>query len=163
MALHPEMQAKAQAEIDAVIGNSRLPTISDRAHLPYVNAVINEILRYGDIVPQGVPHRMRTDDVHEGYLIPKDSWIITNIWCVKRKRSNMSLSHLLTLCILLGSCPVTHARTSTQKRLTQRVSWVVGLRLTRARTSSALDDGSALAGSSQITSSSWRVRWCLPP
>lgn len=82
MTLYPEVQARAQAELDAVVGPHRLPTLDDRAELPYVNAVIDEVLRYGDIVPQGVPHKVRAEDVHEGYLIPKGAWVISNIWCV---------------------------------------------------------------------------------
>lgn len=35
MTLHPEVQRKAQAEIDAVIGNDRLPNFEDREDLPY--------------------------------------------------------------------------------------------------------------------------------
>jgi cytochrome P450 len=80
MTLHPDIQAKAQAEIDAVVGNSRLPTISDRPHLPYVNALVSELLRLGTVLPQGAPHTVREDDMHEGYFIPKNSIIIANIW-----------------------------------------------------------------------------------
>lgn len=39
MSLYPEVQLRAQAEIDAVVGNDRLPTFSDRESLPYVNAL----------------------------------------------------------------------------------------------------------------------------
>lgn len=45
MILYPEVQKKAQDEIDAVTGGSRLPKLSDRASLPYLNAMIKEIYR----------------------------------------------------------------------------------------------------------------------
>ena len=48
---HPEVMAKAQKEIDSVVGNDRLPTFADRENLPYVEAVFNECLRYGVAVP----------------------------------------------------------------------------------------------------------------
>ena len=80
MTLYPEVQAKAQAEIDSVIGPTRLPGISDRDHLPYVNAVISEILRCGEIAVMGIPHLLRKDDIHNGFLIPEGSIIIPNIW-----------------------------------------------------------------------------------
>ena len=53
MILHPEVQKKAQAEIDAVIGRGRVPSISDRDSLPYVEAVFREVLRWHPIVPLG--------------------------------------------------------------------------------------------------------------
>lgn len=45
MLLHPEIQRKAQAEIDAVVGSTRLPDFSDRRSLPYLKYVLQETLR----------------------------------------------------------------------------------------------------------------------
>ena len=50
---YPEVQEKAQAEIDRVIGRSRLPTYSDRESLPYIYAIYKEVLRWHTVVPQG--------------------------------------------------------------------------------------------------------------
>jgi cytochrome P450 len=46
MALFQDKQAKAQQEIDAVVGSNRLPSFSDRDSLPYLEAVFQEVLRY---------------------------------------------------------------------------------------------------------------------
>jgi cytochrome P450 len=46
MTLHPEIQRKAQKEIDDVIGGGRLPGIADRQDLPYVDCIVKEVLRY---------------------------------------------------------------------------------------------------------------------
>ncbi|KAG5650435.1 hypothetical protein H0H81_012286 [Sphagnurus paluster] len=46
MALNPEKQALAQAEIDRVVGTERLPVIADRPDLPYLAAVIKETMRW---------------------------------------------------------------------------------------------------------------------
>ncbi|KAF7974983.1 hypothetical protein HWV62_10733 [Athelia sp. TMB] len=47
MTLYPDVQVKAQAELDALIGKDlRLPTFSDRDYLPYVNAIVKEVLRW---------------------------------------------------------------------------------------------------------------------
>ena len=51
MVLNPEAQAKAQAELDRVVGRDRLPTVADKASLPYVNAVFKEVLRWNPIIP----------------------------------------------------------------------------------------------------------------
>lgn len=45
MTLHPEEQRRAQEEIDRVVGGDRLPEYSDRAHLPYTNALFKECMR----------------------------------------------------------------------------------------------------------------------
>jgi cytochrome P450 len=51
MVVHPEVQEKAQAEIDTVVGKDRLPTMDDRPSLPYLDAIFREIFRYSPIVP----------------------------------------------------------------------------------------------------------------
>ena len=51
MTLYPEVQRKAQAEIDSVVGNSRLPDYSDQDALLYVQAVLKEVLRWHPVTP----------------------------------------------------------------------------------------------------------------
>lgn len=51
--LDPEIQTKAQAEIDVVTGRERLPTFDDRPRLPYVDAVCRELLRWRPPIPLG--------------------------------------------------------------------------------------------------------------
>ncbi len=46
MLLHPEVQRKAQEELDRVVGRGRLPDFSDRESLPYLQCVMYETLRY---------------------------------------------------------------------------------------------------------------------
>lgn len=82
MILYPDVQAQAQAEIDNVIGNDKLPTVDDRKRLPFVSALAMEALRWHIVAPTGVPHRVMEDDIHDGYLIPEGALIITNIWHV---------------------------------------------------------------------------------
>lgn len=53
MAMYPEAQRKAQAEIDAVVGTHRLPDFNDRPHLPYVNALVKESMRWQLVIPLG--------------------------------------------------------------------------------------------------------------
>ena len=54
MTLYPDVQRKAQAEIDQILGNSRLPDFSDEGSLPYVQAVLKEVLRWHPVTPLGV-------------------------------------------------------------------------------------------------------------
>lgn len=78
--LHPHTIGPAQAELDAVIGSSRLPTVDDRPSLPYINAVVKETLRWRPVTPQAVPHLNTEEDEYMGYRIPKGSIIIPNVW-----------------------------------------------------------------------------------
>jgi cytochrome P450 len=55
MVVYPEVQHRAQAELDAVVGRDRLPAFSDREHLPYVKAVMSECLRWLPVLPLGRP------------------------------------------------------------------------------------------------------------
>lgn len=45
MLLYPDVQAKAQEEIDRVVGRDRLPTAEDEESLPYVCALVKEVWR----------------------------------------------------------------------------------------------------------------------
>ncbi|KAG6925829.1 cytochrome P450 2D16, partial [Chelydra serpentina] len=71
MLLHPDIQYKVQEEIDKVIGRDRSPQMEDQANMPYNNAVIHEIQRYGDITPVGMPHMTYRDTELQGFFIPK--------------------------------------------------------------------------------------------
>lgn len=43
---YPDVMRKAQAELDAVIGRDRVPTLEDADNLPYIRAVVRETLRW---------------------------------------------------------------------------------------------------------------------
>ncbi|KAJ7133337.1 cytochrome P450 [Mycena epipterygia] len=85
MSLYPDVQAAAQKELDSVI-TDRLPDLSDRAQLPYIDALCKEVFRWHVAGPTGIPHRTREDFIYDRggdskpMLIPKNSLIITNIW-----------------------------------------------------------------------------------
>jgi len=87
MTLYPDVQTKAQAELDHVIGKERLPTFADRNNLPYVDALVKEVLRWSPVVPMGLPHRVIKEDDYNGYRIPKDTIVLTNIWHMNRDPS----------------------------------------------------------------------------
>lgn len=80
MSLYPEVQRKAQEEIDHVLGPTNLPSFADRERLPYVEAIVKETFRWHPVAPMGLPHLSQQDDIYEGYRIPKDSVIMPNIW-----------------------------------------------------------------------------------
>lgn len=71
MALNPDIQKKAQEEIDRVVGNHRLPDFGDRESMPYTDAIYREVMRTRPILPLGFPRTSTEDDVYNGYFIPK--------------------------------------------------------------------------------------------
>ncbi|OGM40177.1 O-methylsterigmatocystin oxidoreductase [Aspergillus bombycis] len=71
MALYPDVQRKAQEEIDRVIGPNKLPTFDDREKLPYIEAVVKETLRWHPVGPMGIPHLVTEDDVYEAISSPR--------------------------------------------------------------------------------------------
>ncbi|XP_027259932.1 cytochrome P450 2D27-like [Cricetulus griseus] len=79
MILHPDVQSRVQQEIDDVIGKVRHPEMADQARMPYTNAVIHEVQRFGDIVPVNLPHMTSRDVEVQGFLIPKGTTLLTNL------------------------------------------------------------------------------------
>ena len=79
MSLYPEVQRKAQAELDAVVGPNRLPDFEDRDALVYVNAIIKEALRWQNVLPFVLPHMSLEDDEYRGYFIPAGTLLIPNV------------------------------------------------------------------------------------
>ncbi|KAH9980243.1 cytochrome P450 [Lactifluus volemus] len=84
MMAYPETQARAQAELDEVVGRSRLPTFADYPHLPYIRAMVKEVLRWSSFTPLSMPHRSTEDDWYDGMFIPKDTICVPNVWCMNR-------------------------------------------------------------------------------
>ncbi|THU75616.1 cytochrome P450, partial [Dendrothele bispora CBS 962.96] len=84
MLLFPQVQRRAQEELDRVVGRSRLPSFADAKHLPYVQAIVNEILRWKPPTPVGIPHASIEDAYYDGFFIPKGTVLIPNVWFLNR-------------------------------------------------------------------------------
>ena len=76
MLVHPEYQKRAQAELDKVIGSSRLPTVEDIADLPYIEAILKEVLRWKPVTPLALPHTTASSDEYRAYYIPKGAIVL---------------------------------------------------------------------------------------
>ncbi|KAL1721921.1 cytochrome P450 [Schizophyllum commune] len=79
LATHPEVQEKAQAELNSVVGQERLPVHEDGEKLPYVRAIVQETHRLKTLVPMSLPHRAIRDVHYKGYLIPEGATIFGNL------------------------------------------------------------------------------------
>ncbi|XP_040847783.1 cytochrome P450 2C2 isoform X2 [Ochotona curzoniae] len=76
---HPEVTAKAQEEIERVIGRDRIPSMQDRSRMPYMDAVVHEIQRYINLIPNNVPHTATCNIKFRNYLIPKGTDVLTSL------------------------------------------------------------------------------------
>ncbi|OAL34588.1 hypothetical protein AYO20_06218 [Fonsecaea nubica] len=84
MVLFPEVQKKAQAELDRVIGD-RIPTFEDYDHLPYTHSCVKETLRWMPTAVMGAaPHTAKEDIQYQGYTIPKGALLINNVYTIHR-------------------------------------------------------------------------------
>lgn len=95
MASFPEIQKKAQEEVDRVTGGQRLPEYDDRIHLPYTQAIIREVLRWRPLFPLGLPHASMEDDVYNGYYIPKGEFSLQIHNSEPEVQSNMSIGSIV--------------------------------------------------------------------
>ncbi|KAG7440087.1 cytochrome P450 [Guyanagaster necrorhizus] len=79
---NPEAQRKGQAEIDRVLHQERLPTFDDQESMPYVTAIVKEVLRWKNVTPIAIPHLLEIDDVYKGYRLPAGSVVVPNTWAI---------------------------------------------------------------------------------
>ncbi|XP_070617501.1 cytochrome P450 2W1 [Erythrolamprus reginae] len=78
MMKYPEIQRKAQQEIQGVLGSERLPLYEDRKRMPFTNAVIHEVQRFASIV-QHFPRCTTVDTHFRGYFIPKGTPVFPSL------------------------------------------------------------------------------------
>ncbi|KAF8679359.1 hypothetical protein HU200_046146 [Digitaria exilis] len=83
MVLHPDIQAKAQAELDAVVGDGRVVTDADVASLPYIQCIVKETLRMHPPGPLLSWARLAIHDAHVGgHLVPAGTTAMVNMWAI---------------------------------------------------------------------------------
>lgn len=75
----PQHQERVHEELDRVIGSDRLITVSDRSNLPFTNAVLCEIQRLCNLVPNNVLHTTTREVVVDGYVLPAGTCITPQI------------------------------------------------------------------------------------
>ncbi|KAI9693320.1 MAG: hypothetical protein M1822_005316 [Bathelium mastoideum] len=80
---HPCALQQAQDELDAVVGTDRAPTFADEPNLPYLRALVKEVLRWRPVaVLGGTPHANTESDWYRGKWIPKGTTILGNNWAI---------------------------------------------------------------------------------
>ena len=84
MILNPGAMKKAQEELDRVVDKGEFPDFSHKDDLPYIDALVKELLRWSPPLPIAFPNRAMQGDVYRGYLIPEGATVIQNIWAIFR-------------------------------------------------------------------------------
>jgi cytochrome P450 len=107
MVLNPEVQRKAQREIDTLSKPGHLPTSDEAENFQYITAVVREVLRWNPIAPLGecyptsrflevfyislttalsmadyigAVRETERDIIYKGYRIPAGSVVLPNTW-----------------------------------------------------------------------------------
>ncbi|KAL4935942.1 hypothetical protein BDV06DRAFT_228347 [Aspergillus oleicola] len=80
MALHPEHQKRAQAELDTICGDSRSPKWSDRGQLPYINMILKEVMRWRPVTPLAPPRLLTKEITVEGIRLDPGTILFLNTW-----------------------------------------------------------------------------------
>ncbi|KAI0791751.1 cytochrome P450 [Abortiporus biennis] len=82
MLTFPTVQKKAQEELERVVGRNRLPDFNDKPSLPFVDALVKEVMRWQPVTPLAAPHATTASDEYMGYYIPNGALIIGNAWSI---------------------------------------------------------------------------------
>ncbi|KAG8856254.1 hypothetical protein FRB96_006566 [Tulasnella sp. 330] len=81
---HHEVQEKARAELNRVVGLERMPSLDDMPNLPYIRAIVQEVHRCRPVAPIALPHKSMDDIYYGKYRIPQGSSVFANIWAIYR-------------------------------------------------------------------------------
>lgn len=98
---YPEIQKKAQDELDSVVGRDRLPTIEDEKNLPYCHAIVKEVERVHNPFWLGTPHVASSDFVYRGQYIPKDTVVVLNTWTMHHDPARHDHPDTFDVCIYI--------------------------------------------------------------
>ncbi|PPJ49559.1 hypothetical protein CBER1_01956 [Cercospora berteroae] len=80
MCAYPEIQKRARAQIDAVVGSDRSPNWGDFKSLPYIAQCVKETIRWRPVTPLNFPRALSEDDWIDGKFLPKGTVVIVNAW-----------------------------------------------------------------------------------
>ena len=79
---YPDVQARLHRELDNVVGAERLPELSDKPNLSYLDAFLNEMVRIVSETPLAIPHLTMRETSLAGFYIPQDMTVIVNLWAI---------------------------------------------------------------------------------
>ncbi|XP_051131947.1 iridoid oxidase-like [Andrographis paniculata] len=81
---NPRTFQKLREEIDRVVGLKRRVEEKDTENLPYLQAVVKEMLRLHPVLPLLIPRKTKESTTYLGYQIPKGTQVLVNAWAIGR-------------------------------------------------------------------------------
>jgi len=87
MLMYPDIQEKVHQELDRVFGKGNTPMASERHNTPYIEAVLHEVQRKGNISNIATHHKAGSDATVGGYFIPKGTLIFLHLGEVFRNET----------------------------------------------------------------------------
>ena len=69
-------------ELDNVVGAERLPELSDRPNLPYLDPFLTEMVRIVSETPLTIPHSTTRDTTVAGFFILRNVTVFVNLWAI---------------------------------------------------------------------------------
>ena len=94
LVMFPEVQERAQEEIDRVVGTDRLPNFADRENMPYMDGIVKEAWRWNPVGPMGLTHKAEEDIICGEYIIPKGSNLLPSLWWFLHDPKDYSDPHI---------------------------------------------------------------------
>ncbi|XP_043937189.1 cytochrome P450 2J6-like [Protopterus annectens] len=93
MMAYPCVQEKCYKEIESIADGKEFVSYDDRLRMPYTQAVIHEILRFGNVVPLAVPHSTTKEVLFKGYTIPQGTRVMADLNSVLRDETQWKFPH----------------------------------------------------------------------
>ncbi|GLJ32228.1 hypothetical protein SUGI_0648650 [Cryptomeria japonica] len=84
---NPQKLNRARQELDEVVGCNRKVEESDLDRLPYLHAAVKEVFRLRTTGPLLLPHKATSSCEIGGFVIPKDTQVMVNVWAMGRDSS----------------------------------------------------------------------------
>jgi len=88
MAMYPDVQKRAQAEVDKATRANTLPTFEGRNSMLYISCLLKESQRWIPVAPMNLPRRLMEPDHYDGYFIPGGSIVIPNVSAITQDEAN---------------------------------------------------------------------------
>nr|BAL05141.1 cytochrome P450 [Phanerodontia chrysosporium] len=122
---HPDIQARAHHELDAVVGRDRWPMAEDEKDLPFIRAIIKEVLRVHAPFWNATPHSSTEDFVYNGMYIPKGAAVILNCFTLHHNEARYPDPYTFNPDRFLGD-DLSSAESAHQANAMERDHWSFG-------------------------------------